>query len=232
LPKIKAVIFDLDGTLVKFTLDYKSLRREAISALARYSAPSSILSVYEPIFKTLEKAALYLRNNGATEETINKAYDEVIDLAEKYEMDAALCTDIIPGAEITLQNLKEAGVKIGLCTNNGLKAVRYLIRKYRLRDYFDNIVTRESIPNMKPDTGHFLAAIAPLRVRPEEAMMVGDSIIDIKTAKPLGATVVGIQSIHSANINLKDEGADYIIDSITDVPEILRALNAASNQTF
>ena len=227
--KIKAVIFDLDGTLVKFTLDYKSLRREAITALARHGAPSEILSVYEPIFKTLEKADLYFRNNGATEEKIHQAHDEVINLTEKYEMEAALSTDVMPGAEITLRSLKEAGVKIGLCTNNGLKAVRFLMRKYRLRDYFDNIVTRESIPNMKPDTGHFLAAIAPLRVRPEETMMVGDSIIDIKTAKPLGATVVGIQSDHSPNVNLKDEGADYIIDSIVDVPEILRALNAALN---
>jgi len=226
LQKIKAVIFDLDGTLVNFTLDYKSLRQDVISALIRHGAPRSIFSVNESIFKAFEKATMHFQNNGEPEAIIKKAYDEMINLAEKYEMESAQNTDMMPGAEVTLQTLRNMDVKIGLCTNNGLKAVRYLIRKYRLRSYFDNIVTRESIPSMKPDTGHFLAAIAPLRVKPKETVMVGDSIIDIKASKPLGATVIGIHSNYSGSINLKEAGADYIIKSITEVPEILKALNS------
>ncbi|HJX24390.1 MAG TPA: HAD family hydrolase, partial [Candidatus Bathyarchaeia archaeon] len=144
--KIKAIVFDLDGTLVKFTLDYRSLRSDVISALVRYGAPSSILSANESIFKTFDRAALHFRNDGAKEGVVERAYNEMIDICEKYEMEAAQKTEIMPGAEIALQSLRKLGLKMGLCTNNGLKAVRYLIKKYRLREYFDAIVTRESIP--------------------------------------------------------------------------------------
>ena len=226
MQKIKAIVFDLDGTIVKFTLDYKSLRSDVISSLVRYGAPSSILSANESIFKTFDRAALHFRNDGAKEGVVEKAYNEMIDICEKYEMEAAQNTEIMPGAETVLQSLRKLGLKMGLCTNNGLKAVRYLIKKYRLREYFDVIVTRESIPNMKPDTGHFLATIAPLRIKPQETMMVGDSIMDIKASKPLGATVVGINSDYERQMDLQKEGADYLVESITEVIGILKALNS------
>jgi len=226
LKKIKAIVFDLDGTLVKFTLDYKSLRRDVISSLIRRGAPSTILSPDESVFKTFDTAAMYFRNDGGKEAAVMKAYDEMIDICEKYEMEAAHNTVIMPGVEIALQSLRKLGMKIGLCTNNGLKAVMYLVKKYRLREYFDAIVTRESIPNMKPDTGHFLATIAPLRVTPEETLMVGDSVMDIKASKPLGATVVGINSGYKRQMNLQKEGADYLVESIVEVIGILKALNS------
>lgn len=66
---IKAVVFDLDGTLVNFNLDYKSLRAEARDFLIRQGVPASVLSINESIFTMLKKTEIFMKNNCKTEKT-------------------------------------------------------------------------------------------------------------------------------------------------------------------
>ena len=61
---VEAVIFDLDGTLANFNLDFKALRSEVRSYLMRIGVPASVLSVNESIFEMLTKTEIYVKNNG------------------------------------------------------------------------------------------------------------------------------------------------------------------------
>ena len=61
---IEAVIFDLDGTLAHFNLDFKTLRGEVRSYLIRMSVPPSVVDVNESIFEMLKKTEIFLKNNG------------------------------------------------------------------------------------------------------------------------------------------------------------------------
>ncbi len=58
---VEAVIFDLDGTLAHFNLDYKTLRSEVRSYLIRMSVPTSVVDVNESIFEMLKKTEIYLQ---------------------------------------------------------------------------------------------------------------------------------------------------------------------------
>jgi phosphoglycolate phosphatase-like HAD superfamily hydrolase len=60
---IKAVVFDLDGTLASFNVDYRSVRAEVRSFLIREGLPASILSINESIFEMLKKAEIFFKNN-------------------------------------------------------------------------------------------------------------------------------------------------------------------------
>ena len=69
---IEAVIFDLDGTLANFNLDFKTLRSEVRSYLIRIGVPTSVLDVNESIFEMLRKAEIFIKNSGKSAEALKK----------------------------------------------------------------------------------------------------------------------------------------------------------------
>ena len=80
---IKAVIFDLDGTIASFNLDYKALRGEVRSYLLQVGVPSSVLSVNENIFGMLTKTAIYVKNTGKSSGTMDEIRNGAWAIAEK-----------------------------------------------------------------------------------------------------------------------------------------------------
>ncbi len=83
---IAAVIFDLDGTLAAFNLDYKALRGEVRGYLIRAGVPVSVLSVNESIFQMMQKAEVYFRNNGKSEQVFEAIRSQSLAIAEKYRV--------------------------------------------------------------------------------------------------------------------------------------------------
>ena len=70
---IEAVIFDLDGTLAAFNLDYKALRGEVREYLIHVGVPASVLNVNESIFEMLKKAEIFFKNSGKSDQAFNEA---------------------------------------------------------------------------------------------------------------------------------------------------------------
>lgn len=224
---IRAVVFDLDGTLVNFNLDYKSLRAEARNFLIKLGVPASVLSINESIFTMLKKTEIFMKNNGKTEKALEEAYEGVWDITEKYELEAAKTTNLVIGVTETLKTLKEKGLKIGLCTVNSEKTTSYLLKKFKIEDFFDAVTPRNKVKRVKPDIEHLEATLKALEVKPEEALMVGDSIIDMECARKLNTIAAGLPTGVSKPQELIDAGAHYLITSITDLPTLIEQINKA-----
>ena len=96
---IEAVIFDLDGTLAHFNLDFKTLRAEVRSYLMRIGVPASVLSVNESIFEMLKKTEIFVKNNGKPAESFEEVRSQALAIAEKYEMEAASTTSLHAGSQ-------------------------------------------------------------------------------------------------------------------------------------
>ncbi|MBS7643019.1 HAD family hydrolase [Candidatus Bathyarchaeota archaeon] len=220
---IKAVVFDLDGTIVKFQLDYISIRSEAIQALAKLGLPQSLFSIRESIFKMYDTAVLYLKNNGE-EKSIERVYDVIFSIAERYELEAARQAELIPGVTGILDTLRDMGLKLGLCTNDGAKATKFILKKFRLDQVFDLTVTREQVPRVKPDPVHLQAVLVPLNVAPKEVVVTGDHEVDMRMAKTVGAIAVGVTTGFSTRESLITSGADYVLPSIVELPRVIRNL--------
>jgi pyrophosphatase PpaX len=222
---VKAVIFDLDGTLVNFNLDYRSLRAEVRGYLMKVGVPASLLSLKETIFEMLKKTEIFMRNSGKNAEAMNEVRREVLALAEKYELEAARDKSLMPGAEETLKALKRMGLKIGLCTISGEKSANLVLQKLNIAAFFDVTVPRDMVDYIKPSPEHLGLVLKGLEAAPEETVVVGDSGADMQSARDLKAIAVGLPTGVSTVRQLMGNGADYVITSITDLPVLIDKLN-------
>ncbi|UCF45277.1 MAG: HAD family hydrolase [Candidatus Bathyarchaeota archaeon] len=227
---VKAVIFDLDGTIVSFNLDYKTLRGEVRACLLRMGVPASVLSVKDSIFEMLKKTEIFVRNSGKSAEVMQEIRDEVLAIAEKYELEAARDTSLLPGTGETLRVLKRMGLKIGLFTLSSDKAANYILQRFKLADFFGVTVPRNKVNFVKPNPEHLEMALKILGVAPTETVVVGDGGVDMESAKELKAFAVGLPTGTSTIEQLKYNGANYIITSITDLPVLIEKINKSQSR--
>lgn len=218
---IEAVVFDLDGTLTSFNLDYRAVRADVRSCLIKNRLPASILSVNESIFQMLNKTEIFLRNQGNPEQVIKEVQREALEIAERYELEAAKSTSLIPGVVETLDALKRMGLNIGLFTINSQKSANHILERFQIIDYFDAVITRNRVRSVKPNIEHLGTVLEVLEVDPQEVIVVGDGINDMKCARELGAIAVGLPTGFSPFERLMNGGANYILTSISDLPALI-----------
>jgi phosphoglycolate phosphatase len=224
---IKAVIFDLDGTITSFNLDYKTARAEVRGYLINMGVPASLTTVKENIFDMLKKTELFISNSGKTAGHMAEIRHEALRIAEKYELEAATRTSLLPGAVDVLKELRKLGLKIALCTVNSSNSTEHILKRFKLTEYFDVVIPRNQVANYKPNPEHCNAALKALKVSAAETLMVGDSVTDIQAAKEIKASVVGLPTGVSTQDQLIKEGANYIITSITDLSTLIERINKA-----
>ena len=222
---IEAVIFDLDGTIAHFNLDFKALRAEVRSYLIRTGVPTSVLNVNESIFEMLAKAEIFFRNGDKSAQMFEEVRSQTLAIAEKYEMEAASTTNLQPGAVETLKELKRMGLKLGLCTTSSEKAAKYILQRFRIEDFFKVVVSRDRVKYVKPHTEQFEMALKGLRARAHATVIVGDSVVDMQSARELKSIAVGIPTGMSTMEQLKNHSANYIITSLTDLPVLIEEIN-------
>ncbi len=223
---VKAVVFDLDGTLASFNLDYKLVRVEVRSHLMKRGLPASILSTSDSIFEMLKKAEISLRNEGKPEEAIVKLRKEALLIAEEHELEAASSASLLPGVPEGLGMLKNMGLRIGLFTINSEKSTSIILKRFRIAKFFDSVVSRDRVECVKPDSEHLGVALEALEAKPDEAVVVGDGVSDMKCAHDLKATAVGLPTGVSSREKLINSGADYVITSIADLPALIQRVNS------
>jgi HAD superfamily hydrolase (TIGR01549 family) len=225
---VKAVVFDLDGTIASFNLDYMTVRAEVRTYLIRTGLPASILATNESIFDMLKKAEIFLKNNGKSARTVDKVRNEASAIAEQFELEAAKTTGLLSGVVETLQALKKMGLKIGLCTINSEKSTSYILKRFSISKFFDVVTPRNKVRYVKPNTEHLEATLKALRVSPKEAILVGDGSRDMHCAKELNVIAVGLPTGIGSEKELIDSGANYFITSISDLPMLVQTINKPS----
>ena len=221
---IKAVIFDLDGTLVTFNLDVKTCRIEIIQYLTEQGIPQELFSMKETAFDMLMKVKKYLTTKSNKEQKFVQIRKTVSSIVENFELKSAKTTEMFLGIPETLKALKEMHLKLALCTISGEKAVEYILNRFNLGRFFDAIITRENVSEVKPHPAHLEEVLNALNVLPQNAMLVGDSIKDVICANHLDVLAVGVTTGLASIEELISSGANYIFSSANDVPKFILQL--------
>jgi len=136
----------------------------------------------------------------------------------------------LPHLDEVLKELKRKSFKLGIITNTVTSReehVRLALRKIDIEKYFDVILTSVDVGHEKPDERIFLTALRKLRIKPKEAVMVGNRIsVDI-----VGGNRMGMKTIlfrwnkrYSERITLPEEQPTRIIKSLQELPFVLQEI--------
>ena len=223
---IQAVIFDLDGTLTHFNLDFKTLRADVRSYLIHAGVPVSVLDVNENIFEMLTKAEIFFKNSDKPE-VFERTRSYALGIAEKYELEAAKTTSLLPGATEVLNELKRMKLKLALCTTSSQRAANYVLERFKIGEFFSVVVSRNRVRYVKPHTEEFELALEELNLPSQAVLIVGDGLVDMQGAKELKAVAVGLPTGMSSAEQLMRNGANYIITSLTDLAVLVKEINKA-----
>ena len=227
---IRAVIFDLDGTLKEFNLDIKGCRTKIINLLTREGFSRSLFSLNESAFDMLKKVKKYLITEDGKKQEFAKIEDMVFSVVEDFELEAARTAKMFAGIPETLKALRDMKLKIALCTISSEKTTSYILKRFHLEQFFDAVITRESVFEVKPHPTHLEAALNALKVKSQEAVLVGDSVKDIECAIQLNVLAVGVTTGLSSIEELTCSGAHYIASSANDIPILIQQLNSKNSE--
>jgi len=222
---IKEVVFDLDGTLKEFNLDIKACRTKIINLLTQRGFSRSLFSLNETAFDMLVKVKKYLTAKGMEKQEFAKIKDMIFSVVEDFELEAARTAKIFAGIPETLKALRDMKLEIALCTISSEKTTNYILKRFHLEQFFDAVITRDSVFEVKPHPKHLEAALDALKVRSQEAVLVGDSVKDIECAIQLNVLAVGVTTGLSSIEELTCSGAHYIASSANDVLSLILQLN-------
>jgi HAD superfamily hydrolase (TIGR01509 family) len=194
---IKAVIFDLDGTITQPYFDFDAIREEI--GLPRDSGP--ILEAMETMPPQQRQRAEQI------------LYD--------HEQEAVTKSKLNTGAEETLSRLRGAGISIGVLTRNKRTNAFAIARKHNLE--FDAVIGREDGP-VKPNAFGVLQLCRQFGVTPAETLLVGDYLFDLLCARSAGAVAVLLTNHNRADEFV--EHADFCIPNISGILDIIANKNA------
>ena len=189
---IKAVIFDLDGTITQPFFDFDAIRQEM-------GFPSDA----GPILELMEKMTPQQRLDAER-------------ILQFHEERAVAESTLNPGAREALEELSKRGILIGILTRNMRSNVLAVAEKHGLR--FDAVVGREEGP-VKPDAFGVEYLCRQFGIEPHEALVVGDYLFDLLCARAAGAVAVLLANHKKAGEFARH--ADFVVENITDILPII-----------
>lgn len=214
----RAILFDLDGTLIDSAPDIAASVNELLS---RHDFPAlSLAEVKSMIGNGLKK--LVERAFAASGRTLSAGELEIAgsEMTAIYRQNLTRLTCLLPGAQEAITRFHVAGIPLGVVTNKPQVATREILLHFGLTDRLGVIVGGDAVSHMKPAPDALLLALDRLGVQPSEALMVGDSVTDFEAARTAGVKVALVRGGYS-KVPIDELGADLVCESLFDLPEIL-----------
>ncbi len=221
IPRLRALVFDFDGTLAQLTLDFNAMRR-ALGELALEYAPALPDPFGHAILEWQQLVAQQL-NNGSQRgtEQAQSFLTRSADLIISMEVEAARQGMLFAFTRPLFLRLREAGIQSAIITRNCSQAVTSVFPDFA--DYCPTLLTRDDVRRAKPDPEHLLMALKHIGCSPQESLMIGDHPMDIQTGKRAGAWTAGVASGRVSQQELLASGADV---SAADCDELVQNLQA------
>ena len=221
---VKAVVIDLDGTLLDTAPDIAEAAQRMLRDLDM--APVDLEKIRSYIgngIANLVKRALTGEMHGKPDDALfaralpqfEKHYDEVL-----YRE-----TRPYPGVMEGLNALRDAGYTLVCITNKAERFTLPLLEAMGMKDYFDLILSGDSLPRKKPDPLPLRYAAIYYEAEPKDLLLVGDSLNDSQAARAAGCTVVLLPYGYNGGKDVREQDCDAVIESLPEVLKLIRKAN-------
>jgi phosphoglycolate phosphatase len=209
---IKLVIFDLDGTLIDSRLDLVHSVNASLRHIERPELPDNVIASYvgdgAPIL--IQRA---LGAEAADEALVRKGLEFFLSYYREHKLDH---TTVYPGIREALAAIRGStnGTprKLAVLTNKPVNPSRAIVEALGLDQYFSQVYGGNSFVTKKPDPEGARKLLEENGATPEQAVIVGDSHVDVRTGRNAGLWTIGV-TYGFATTTLEKESPDLLVDS-------------------
>jgi phosphoglycolate phosphatase len=218
----RMILLDLDGTLIDSVPDLAFCVDAMMERLGRPPHGEAEVRkwVGNGVERLVRRALVGQLDGDPPEEDYERAYPIFIEL---YRESTSRHSVLYPGVREGLDYLTAEGYPLGCVTNKAAQFTEPLLRDLGIRDAFGIVISGDSLPRKKPDPLPLLHAAEHFGVRPEDALMVGDSVSDVKAARAAGFGIVCMSYGYNHGRDIREAGPDAVMDSLVELRDLLEA---------
>ena len=216
----KLIMIDVDGTLVDSVPDLAFCVDQMMIELGLQLCGEERVRnwVGNGIPKLIERALI----DKLDKESISKVYEVAYPIFLKlYSDNSAIRSRLYDGVKEGLDYLKSKGYLLGCVTNKAEQFTNPLLKKMGIYNDFRLIISGDTLDKKKPDPLPLLHGANLFNMQPNECLMLGDSVSDVRAARAAGFDIICMSYGYNHGNNIEDENPDLVIDSMDQLKEHL-----------
>jgi len=217
---VKAVVIDLDGTLLDTAPDLAEAANRMLAELQLPRIEETMLKTYigNGVARLIKR--VLTRNMEAKPDAALFAKARPI-YEKHYAAVVSLNSRPYPGVIDGLNALKREGYRLACITNKAEKFTMPLLKDTGLHDYFELILAGDTLPKKKPDPMPLIYACEKFGVTPDEMLLIGDSLNDTQAARAAGCYVFCVPYGYNRGQNVSELDLDAVVDTLVDAPNLI-----------
>ncbi len=221
------ILFDVDGTLVDSVPDLAWCVDRMMEQLEQPPCGEERVRdwVGNGVEALVRRALTGHMDEEPDPELFARAYPLFLDL---YADNTSRRSYLYPGVTETLRHLKRAGYPLGSVTNKAQQFTIPLLEELGIRDCFEIVISGDTLPRRKPDPLPLLHAAEFFGVSPRDALMIGDSVSDVRAARAAGFSIVCMSYGYNHGEDIRKAQPDAVIDNMTELPDLLPQRQSAA----
>ncbi len=220
IKKPEMILIDVDGTLVDSVPDLAYCVDELMKQLGMPEhGEAKVRNWVGNGVERLCRRALIGQLDGEPDDALfDKAYPIFLEL---YAENTSKRSCLYPGVTEGLDYLQAQGYKLGCVTNKAAQFTHPLLKDLGIFERFGIVVSGDTLAKKKPDPLPLLHAAEHFGVAPENALMLGDSVSDVKAARAAGFQIICMSYGYNHGVDIRDSSPDAVIDSMAELKDIL-----------
>lgn len=223
----KAILFDLDGTLLHSAPDIADSLNQLMVLEGMPEFPlESVMKMVGGGVSLLVERALATHGRKVDEEAHTALVKRFLEI---YTPRAAEKTRLFPGARNVLESYRNDGIGLGVCTNKPESITRSILEALDVAHLFGAVIGGDTLEVKKPDPAPLLEALERLGCGPADGLMIGDSGADANAARAAGLPVILVTFGYTQTPaqNLPNDG---LVESFRELPAAVEQLAASGMQ--
>jgi phosphoglycolate phosphatase len=217
---VRAIAFDLDGTLLDTAPDIATAANAMLAELGR--APLAEGRLRDFIGKGIPNLVRRTLTESFGSEPDDDFFERARDLfAPHYDRCNGDRTRPYAGVIEALDRWSADGVALACITNKASRFTFPLLERLRMDRYFAVTLAGDSLPRKKPDPLQLTHTAATLTIPPHELLMVGDSLNDVAAAHAAGCMAICVDYGYTEGLDITTFGSDAIVSSFAEIPALI-----------